>query len=102
MADVVVTALTSEQAAAQLKLIVDEFGNMKKTWDDGNVWGHPTLRDAMNDFVDDWWVKRAKLLEQLGDLQKKMEQMNKTWDDLEVELTKSLTPEDKPAQGGTS
>jgi hypothetical protein len=44
----------------------------------------------MDDFVDDWWVKREKLTTNLSDLQKKMEQAAEQWNNLEIELAASF------------
>lgn len=90
MADLKVTATALEEGSEQLKAIVHEFENMKELWADGDVWGHKTLKSAMNAFDDKWWVKRAKLQEHLEDLQSKMEQSVETWNETEAELEKSL------------
>lgn len=90
MADLVVTSIALDDAEQQLAAIVDEFKNMGKLWDDGAVWGHDTVKSAMNDFVDDWWVKREKLTTNLSDLQKKMKQASEQWNGLEVDLAKSF------------
>lgn len=90
MADLVVTSVAVDEAAEQLAAIVDEFKNMGKLWQDGTVWGHDTVRRAMDDFVDDWWVKREKLTTNLSDLQKKMTQAAEQWNNLEIELAASF------------
>jgi flagellar biosynthesis chaperone FliJ len=94
MADLVVTSVAVDDAATQLKSIVDELENMKELWDDGDIWGHKTVKNAMGDFVESWWVKREKLQENLKDLQEKMETAAETWNDTEIELEKSLTPQE--------
>lgn len=63
---------------------------MDAMWDGGDIWGHHTVQNAMGDFIDSWWVKREKLQSNLDDLQKKMEQAAETWNNTEIELTKSL------------
>ncbi|MEV0890046.1 MULTISPECIES: hypothetical protein [unclassified Promicromonospora] len=93
MADLVVTSIAVDEAAEQLKSVLHELENMKELWDDGDLWGHRTVKNAMGDFVDSWWVKREKLQENLKDLQDKMEKAAETWNDTEIELEKSLTPE---------
>ncbi len=93
MADLVVTSVAVDEAAEQLKSVLNELENMKELWDDGDIWGHKTVKGAMGDFVDSWWVKREKLQDNLKDLQGKMEQAAETWDEAETELEKSLTPD---------
>lgn len=90
MSDLVVTSIALDDAAAQLSAIVDEFKDMGKTWEDGTVWGHDTVKGAMDAFIDDWWVKREKLTSNLGDLQKKMTQAAEQWNTLEVDLAASF------------
>jgi hypothetical protein len=90
VADLVVTTIALDDAEKQLSAIVDEFKNMGKLWDDGAVWGHATVKGAMNDFAEDWWVKREKLTANLSDLQKKMKQAAEQWNNLEIELAKSF------------
>ena len=90
MADLVVTSIALDDAERELAAIVDEFKNMGKLWDDGAVWGHGTVKSAMNGFVDDWWVKREKLTTNLSDLQQKMKQAAEQWNGLEVDLAKSF------------
>jgi hypothetical protein len=90
VADLVVTTIALDDAEKQLGAIVDEFKNMGKLWDDGAVWGHATVKGAMNDFAEDWWVKREKLTTNLSDLQKKMKQAAEQWNNLEIELAKSF------------
>ncbi|GAA2224162.1 hypothetical protein GCM10010413_17320 [Promicromonospora sukumoe] len=93
MADLVVTSVAVDDAAEQLKSVLNELENMKELWDDGDIWGHKTVKNAMGDFVDSWWVKREKLQDNLKDLQGKMETAAETWNDTEIELEKSLTPD---------
>jgi len=93
MADLVVTSIAVDDAAEQLKSVLNELENMKELWDDGDIWGHKTVKDAMGDFVESWWVKREKLQDNLKDLQGKMETAAETWNDTEIELEKSLTPD---------
>ncbi|MFD7024559.1 hypothetical protein [Promicromonospora sukumoe] len=93
MADLVVTSIAVDEAAEQLKSVLNELENMKELWDDGDIWGHKTVKNAMGDFVDSWWVKREKLQDNLKDLQGKMETAAETWNDTEIELEKSLTPD---------
>lgn len=90
MADLVVTKEVLEDSAKDLKAINDEFKNMSKLWDEGTIWGHDVLKQAMDDFIDDWWVKREKLQEQLDNLTKKMDEAAKTWTDTEDELASSF------------
>ncbi|MFC8801346.1 hypothetical protein ACFT2C_26745 [Promicromonospora sp. NPDC057138] len=90
MADLVVTSIALDDAEQQLTAIVDEFKGMDKLWGDGSLWGHDTVTSAMDDFIDDWWVKREKLTTNLSDLQKKMKQASEQWNNLEVELAKSF------------
>lgn len=90
MADLVVTSVALDDAEKQLSAIVDEFKNMDKLWDDGAVWGHDTVKGAMNEFIDKWWVKREKLTTNLSDLQKKMKQAAEQWNGLEVDLASSF------------
>lgn len=90
MADLVVTSVAVDEAADQLAAIVDEFKNMDKLWEGGAVWGHDTVKSAMEDFIDKWWVKREKLTTNLSDLQKKMEQAAEQWNNLEIELAASF------------
>ncbi|MFI6428237.1 MULTISPECIES: hypothetical protein [unclassified Promicromonospora] len=86
MADVIVTKEVLEDSAKDLKAINDEFKNMSKLWDEGTVWGDDVLKKAMDDFIDDWWVKREKLQQQLDNLTKKMDEAAKTWTDTEDQL----------------
>ena len=95
MADVIVTSEALEDGAKEIKSIVHEFENMRELWDDGDIWGHSTVKGAMGDFVEKWWVKRAKLQEHLEDLQSKMESSAETWNDAESELEKSLESDGK-------
>jgi flagellar biosynthesis chaperone FliJ len=90
MADLVVTSVAVDDAAKQLKSVLDELENMSELWDGGDIWGHRTVKNAMGDFIDSWWVKREKLQENLKDLQGKMEKAAETWNDTEIELAKSL------------
>lgn len=90
MSDLVVTKEVLEDSAKDLKAINDEFKNMSKLWDDGAVWGHEVLKKAMDDFIDDWWVKREKLQVQLDNLTKKMDEAAKTWTDTEDQLASSF------------
>jgi flagellar biosynthesis chaperone FliJ len=90
MSDLVVTKEVLEDSARDLKAINDEFKNMSKLWDDGAVWGHEVLKKAMDDFIDDWWVKREKLQEQLTNLTKKMDEAAKTWTDTEDQLSSTF------------
>ncbi|WP_125777327.1 hypothetical protein [Antribacter gilvus] len=93
MSDLVVTKIAVDDAAEQIKKIVAEFEGANKQRDENaEIWGHPQVRSAMYDFVEDWWVKREKLTGNLKDLQKKMEQAAQAWTDLEIELSKSLEP----------
>ncbi len=93
MADLVVTSVAVDDAATQLKSILDELENMSAMWEGGEIWGHRTVKGAMHDFIESWWVKREKLQDNLGDLQEKMEQAAETWNNTEIELTKSLEAE---------
>lgn len=77
-------------AAKDLKAINDEFKNMSKLWDNGNVWGHEVVKSAMDDFIDDWWVKREKLQVQLDNLTKKMDEAAQTWTDTEDQLASTF------------
>ncbi|GAA1866093.1 hypothetical protein [Myceligenerans crystallogenes] len=96
MADVIVTKAVLEDSAADLKRINDEFKNMSKLWDNGNVWGHDVLKRAMDDFIDDWWVKREKLQEQLDNLTKKMDEAAKAWTDTEDQLASTFDQQGTP------
>lgn len=96
MADVVVTKQVLEDAATDLKNINDEFKNMSAMWEGGDIWGHDTVKNAMNEFIDNWWVKREKLQVQLDDLTKKMEQSRDAWNQAEDDLASSF--DDKPQQ----
>lgn len=87
MSDLVVTKEVLEDSARDLKAINAEFKNMSKLWDGGAVWGHDVVKRAMDDFIDDWWVKREKLQVQLDNLTKKMDEAAKTWTDTEDQLT---------------
>ncbi|GAA4703568.1 hypothetical protein APR04_000542 [Promicromonospora umidemergens] len=86
MADLVVTKEVLVDSAKDLKAISDEFKNMSKRWDNGTIWGHDVVKNAMNDFIDDWWVKREKLQVQLDALTKKMDEAATTWTDTEDQL----------------
>ena len=90
MSDLVVTSIALDDAEQQLAAIVDEFKGMDKLWGDGSLWGHATVKGAMDDFIDNWWVKREKLTTNLSDLQEKMKQASEQWNNLEVELAKSF------------
>jgi len=93
--DLIVTSIAVDDAARQLTVIVDDFKNAETNRDQRRShWGHPAVEAAMEDFVDDWWVKRAKLVENLGDLQLKMQKAAETWGEAEVQLTASLKPEE--------
>jgi flagellar biosynthesis chaperone FliJ len=92
MADLVVTKAVLEDSARDLKAISDEFKNMSKRWDNGNIWGHDVVKNAMDDFIDDWWVKREKLQVQLDNLTKKMDEAAKTWTDTEDQLASTFDP----------
>lgn len=93
MADLVVTKEAVDDAAIQLKTVVDELAGMDAMWDGGDIWGHTTVENAMRDFIDSWWLKREKLQGNLEDLQGKMEQAAETWNSTETELDNSLKPE---------
>ena len=86
MADLVVTKEVLVDSAKDLKSISDEFKNMSKRWDNGTIWGHEVVKNAMDDFIDDWWVKREKLQVQLDNLTKKLDEAAKTWTDTEDQL----------------
>jgi flagellar biosynthesis chaperone FliJ len=90
MADLVVTKAVLEDSAKDLKAISDEFKNMSKLWDNGTIWGHDVVKSAMDDFIDDWWVKREKLQVQLDNLTKKMDEAAKTWTDTEDQLASTF------------
>jgi flagellar biosynthesis chaperone FliJ len=90
MADLVVTKAVLEDSAKDLKAISDEFKNMSKRWDNGAIWGHDVVKNAMDDFIDDWWVKREKLQVQLDNLTKKMDEAAKTWTDTEDQLASTF------------
>lgn len=90
MADLVVTKAVLEDSAKDLKAISDEFKNMSKRWDNGTIWGHDVVKSAMDDFIDDWWVKREKLQVQLDNLTKKMDEAAKTWTDAEDQLASTF------------
>lgn len=90
MADLVVTKAVLEDSAKDLKAISDEFKNMSKRWDNGTIWGHEVVKNAMDDFIDDWWVKREKLQVQLDNLTKKMDEAAKTWTDAEDQLASTF------------
>ncbi|MFE7506896.1 hypothetical protein [Promicromonospora sp. NPDC057488] len=90
MADLVVTKEVLEDSAKDLKAINDEFKNMSKLWDGGAIWGHDIVKQAMDDFIDDWWVKREKLQDQLDNLTKKMDEAAKTWTDTEDQLASTF------------
>jgi flagellar biosynthesis chaperone FliJ len=90
MADLVVTKAVLEDSAKDLKAISDEFKNMSKRWDNGTIWGHEIVKSAMDDFIDDWWVKREKLQVQLDNLTKKMDEAAKTWTDTEDQLASTF------------
>lgn len=94
-ADLVVTSAAVNEAAEQLKIIKDDLENSddnRSEWK--NLFGHPVVNRAVSDFIDDWWVKREKLLDNIEDLQKKMEQAAQTWDDAERQLSDAFTSED--------
>lgn len=90
MPDLVVTSIAVDDAATQLKSVLEELKGMDAMWDGGDIWGHRTVKNAMDDFIGSWWVKREKLQSNLEDLQKKMEQAAETWNNTEIELAKSL------------
>ncbi|MFC4628200.1 hypothetical protein ACFO6V_08140 [Promicromonospora alba] len=90
MADLVVTKAVLEDSAKDLKAISDEFKNMSKRWDNGSIWGHDVVKSAMDDFIDDWWVKREKLQVQLDNLTKKMDEAAQTWTDTEDQLASTF------------
>ncbi len=95
MVDLVVTSIAVDEAARQLKRIQDEFESADRNKEDRqDIWGHQSVQDAMSDFVSDWWVKRAKLLENIKDLQSKTQKAAETWGDTEIELVKSLAPKE--------
>ncbi|MBL0886557.1 hypothetical protein [Myceligenerans indicum] len=86
MADIIVTKAVLEDSAKDLKAINDEFKHMDAMWQGGDIWGHDVVRKAMDDFVDDWWVKREKLQTNLDDLTKKMDKAAETWTDTDEQL----------------
>lgn len=86
MADLIVTKAVLVDAAKDLKAINDELKNMDAKWQGGDIWGHHVVGRAMNDFIDDWWVKREKLQVNLDDLTKKMDDAAATWQDTDGEL----------------
>ncbi|RPF20863.1 hypothetical protein [Myceligenerans xiligouense] len=90
MADVIVTKEVLEDAATDLKNINDEFKNMSAMWEGGDIWGHDTVKGAMNSFIDNWWVKREKLQVQLDDLTKKLDQAKEAWNETEDALASSF------------
>ncbi|MGW2090573.1 hypothetical protein [Promicromonospora sukumoe] len=94
MPDLKVSSVAVDEAAEQLKAVLEELKNMDAMWDGGDIWGHKTVDNAMDDFISNWWVKREKLQSNLEDLQKKMEQAAETWNNTEIELTKSLESEE--------
>jgi flagellar biosynthesis chaperone FliJ len=94
MADLIVTSIAVDDAAAQLKLIKDEFENASKNRDDREeIWGHDGVKGAMADFISDWWVKREKLTDNIKDLESKMSKAAETWNETEISLAESLEPE---------
>lgn len=93
MADLVVSEAAVNEAAKQLKIIVDDLKDMDATWGDRDSWGHHAVADAMSDFIESWWVKREKLTDGLDDLQKKLEQAAEAWDETENSLVDALTGE---------
>jgi flagellar biosynthesis chaperone FliJ len=95
MPDVVVTKEVLEDAARDLKDINDEFKNMSAMWEGGDIWGHDTVKKAMDSFIDNWWVKREKLQVQLDDLTKKLDQAKEAWDETEDALASSFDEQPK-------
>jgi flagellar biosynthesis chaperone FliJ len=95
MPDVVVTKEVLEDAARDLKDINDEFKNMSAMWEGGDIWGHDTVKKAMDSFIDNWWVKREKLQVQLDDLTKKMDQAKEAWNETEDALASSFDEQPK-------
>jgi hypothetical protein len=95
MADLIVTSIAVDEAARQLGTIKDDLENSDQNRSDWkNIFGHPIVNDAVYDFIDDWWVKREKLLDNIDDLHKKMEKAAETWADAELQLTDALQGED--------
>ncbi|MFI6428243.1 hypothetical protein [Promicromonospora sp. NPDC050880] len=90
MADVIVTKEVINEGAEQLKGVLHELEHMSEKWDGGDIFGHKKVAGAMDDFIDDWWVKREKLQENVKDLQEKMEQSAEAWDSVETDLEGSL------------
>jgi uncharacterized protein YukE len=95
MPDVVVTKEVLEDAARDLKDINDEFKNMSAMWEGGDIWGHDTVKKAMDSFIDNWWVKREKLQVQLDDLTKKLDQAKEAWNETEDALASSFDEQPK-------
>jgi hypothetical protein len=95
VADLVVTSVAVDDAARQLKVIQDEFEKSGARREDReDMWGHPAVKSAMDDFDHDWRVKREKLTENIKDLQTKMQKAAETWGSTEISLADSLKPAD--------
>ena len=93
MADVIVNQEIIDDGAEKLKAVLHELENMSERWDGGDIFGHKKVAGAMEGFIDDWWVKREKLQDNVKDLQEKLEQAAEAWNDVETELDKSLQPD---------
>jgi len=92
MADLVINAKVLEDSAARLTSIKTEFDNVDKHSNaDSSIWGQSDVRWAMGKFASDWKIHRQKISAAVGDLQKKVEEMQKGFTDTEQKLADSIT-----------
>jgi hypothetical protein len=94
MPNLIVTSAVLEESSAKLVAIKEEFdtagGRVKE---DADVWGQRDVRNAMGSFVNNWKLHREKISTAVGDLQKKVDEMTKTWSETEQALADGLTTE---------
>jgi len=94
MPDLIVTSAVLEESSAKLVAIKEEFDSAGgRVKEDADVWGQRDVQGAMKSFVNNWSIHRGKISTAVGDLQKKVEEMTKTWGETEQALTDGLTTE---------
>ena len=94
MTDLIVTSAVLEESSAKLIAIKEEFDTAgDRVKEDAEVWGQNDVRGAMKSFVNNWSIHRGKISTAVGDLQKKVDDMTKTWGETEQALTDGLTTE---------
>lgn len=90
MPDLIVDA-SLDDTNRDLKSIKDEFTDASKRADQtASIWGQRDVSRAMDEFADNWRVHREEILERLGKLSERVDQVCSTWSDADKQLTSSL------------